>query len=98
MDQNFDAPYDKYHGFISRLTGVFVLSLLYTWSKMDVAAAFPSAYCVCIISAFLGPLYAELQLETKPAHKVCWGEASLRTLRLPVKPPQSRPRVHCAAI
>ena len=98
IDQNFDTPYDKYHLFISRLSGVFLLGLLYTWSKMDVAAAFPIAYGICVITAVLGPLYAELQLETKPAHKVCWGEASLRTLRLPVKPPQSRPRVHCAAI
>ena len=98
IDQNFDTPCNKYHLFISWLTGVFLLGLLYTCSKMKVAAAFPIAYGIGVIPAVLGPLYAELQLETKPAHKVCWGEASLRTLRLPVKPPQSRPRVHCAAI
>ena len=98
IDQNFDTPYDKYHLFISRLSGVFLLGLLYTCSKMKRAAAFPIAFGIGVIPAVLGPLYAELQLETKPAHKVCWGEASLRTLRLPVKPPQSRPRVHCAAI
>lgn len=70
--QNFDTPYDKYHLFISRLSGVFLLGLLYTWSKMEVAAAFPIAYGICVITAVLGPLYAELQLETKPAHKAAF--------------------------
>ena len=86
FEQNFDAPYDKYHLYIARLVGVMALGLLYTWSKMDVAAVFPIAFGFSVIAAFVGPLYAQLQLETKPAHKV-WGEASLRTLRLPYEAP-----------
>ena len=72
IEQNFDTPYDKYHIFISRLSGIFMLTLLYTWSKMDIAAAFPIAVATCVATAILGPLYAELNLETKPAHKAAF--------------------------
>merc|ERR550514_1317714 len=69
IDQNFDTTYDKYHIFISRMAGAFMLTVLYTWSKMDVAAAFPIAYVMGVITAIIGPFNAELTLETKPAHK-----------------------------
>jgi len=72
IEQNFDTPYDKYHIFISRMAGAFMLTVLYTWSKMDVSAAFPIAYVMGIITAILGPLNAELTLETKPAHKAAF--------------------------
>lgn len=69
IEQNFDTPYDKYHLFISRLAGVFGLTLLYTFQQMDIAASFPIAVTFCVLTAVAGPLYAELNLETKPAHK-----------------------------
>ena len=96
FEQNFDAPYDKYHLYIARLVGVMALGLLYTWSKMDVAAVFPIAFGFSVIAAFVGPLYAQLQLETKPAHKV-WGEASLRTLRLPYEAP-AKPSIRVCTV
>jgi len=70
IEQNFDTPYDKYHLFISRLSGVAFATVLYLLNTMDIATALPVAVVfACAIGVF-GPLYAELKLETKPAHKV----------------------------
>ena len=64
--------YDKYHLFISRLSGVAFLTLIYTFSVMETAAAVPIALAMACITAIFGPLYAELKLETKPAHKMAF--------------------------
>jgi len=69
IEQNFDTPYDKYHLFISRLSGVAMVTLLYVFSQMDTATALPIALAYSCAVAVAGPLYAELNLETKPAHK-----------------------------
>ena len=69
--------YDKYHLFISRLSGVSFLTLLYLLNTMDIATAMPVAVAyACLIAAF-GPIYAELKLETKPAHKLAFLMAPL---------------------
>jgi len=69
IEQNFDTTYDKYHLFISRLAGLMILSLIYSFFAMDIATAFPIALVTGLVTAIAGPFYAELKLETKPAHK-----------------------------
>jgi len=70
IEQNFDTTYDKYHLFISRIAGVAFMTLLYTFNTIDIATAIPIAVAYTCFTAVAGPLYAELNLETKPAHKV----------------------------
>ena len=77
IEQNFDTTYDKYHLFIARISGVALLTLLYTFRKMGAVAAFPIALTYATIVALIGPLFAELNLETKPAHKAAWLMAPL---------------------
>lgn len=77
IEQNFDTPYDKYHLFISRLSGVAMLALLYTLNSIDIATAFPIALVFAALTACFGPIYAELKLETKPAHKMAFLMAPL---------------------
>ena len=77
IEQNFDTTYDKYHLFIARISGVALLTLLYTFRKMGAVAAFPIALTYGTIVALIGPLFAELNLETKPAHKAAWLMAPL---------------------
>merc|ERR1719473_2480108 len=72
IEQNFDTPYDKYHLFISRLSGIAFLTLIYTFSTMETAAAVPIALTMACLTAVFGPIYAELKLETKPAHKMAF--------------------------
>merc|ERR1719375_1302236 len=69
IEQNFDAPYDKYHLFISRMAGIAFAFLLYLLNTIDIATALPVALVYACVVAVAGPLYAELKLETKPAHK-----------------------------
>ncbi|EOD34325.1 hypothetical protein EMIHUDRAFT_202059 [Emiliania huxleyi CCMP1516] len=77
IEQNFDTPYDKYHLFISRLSGIAFLTLIYTFSTMETAAAVPIALTMACLTAVFGPIYAELKLETKPAHKMAFLMAPL---------------------
>ena len=71
------SRYDKYHLFLSRISGVSFLTLLYLLNTMDIATAMPVAVAyACLIAAF-GPIYAELKLETKPAHKLAFLMAPL---------------------
>ena len=72
IEQNFDTPYDKYHLFISRMTGIAFLTCIYCFSVMDTATAVPIAFVMACLTAIAGPLYAELKLETKPAHKMAF--------------------------
>ena len=39
---------------------------------MDVTVALPIALTYACVTALFGPLYAELKLETKPAHKAAF--------------------------
>jgi len=77
IEQNFDTPYDKYHLFISRLSGVAFLTVIYTLFQLETAAAVPIALTMSCITAIFGPIYAELKLETKPAHKMAFLMAPL---------------------
>lgn len=47
-------------------------TLLYTLQQMDITAAYPIAVVMCIATAVAGPLYTELKLGTKPAHKAAF--------------------------
>lgn len=69
IEQNFDAPYDKYHLFISRVAGISFLTLIYILNTIDIATAVPIALVYAALTALFGPIYAEFKLETKPAHK-----------------------------
>ena len=71
------ARYDKYHLFISRLSGVAFLTLLYMLNTVELATAVPIAVAYACIIACFGPIYAELKLETKPAHKAAFLMAPL---------------------
>jgi hypothetical protein len=39
---------------------------------MDITVALPIALTYACVTALFGPLYAELKLETKPAHKAAF--------------------------
>lgn len=52
IEQNFDTTYDKYHLFISRLSGVAFLTVLYTLnSAVDVGTAVPIAVVMSCVTA-----------------------------------------------
>lgn len=44
---------------------------------MDIAVALPIALVYSCFTALFGPIYAELKLETKPAHKAAFLMAPL---------------------
>ena len=70
ITQNFVVTPDKYHSFFARNIGLCILYTVYLLNyKMDVAAAVPALVAYMAICAVVGPVYAELKLETTPAHK-----------------------------
>ena len=61
---------DKYHTFLARNIGVAILYVVYLLNtQMEVAAAVPALVAYMVATSILGPIYAELKLDTTPAHK-----------------------------
>jgi len=70
ITQNFVVTPDKYHVFLARNIGLAILYAVYLLNtQMDVAAAVPALVGYMAVCAVVGPVYAELTLDTTPAHK-----------------------------
>jgi len=70
MTQNFVLSPDKYHTFMARNIGVMVLFSMYLLNfAVELSVAVPALVVFMGIAACVGPVYAELKLETTPAHK-----------------------------
>jgi hypothetical protein len=70
ISQNFKVSPDKYHTFLGRFCGATMLLLLYSLKQMDTSTAFGVSFLWNSVVAVLGPIYAEMFLETTPMHTV----------------------------
>ena len=51
------------------MMGLSLLCIIYLLNTIETATAVPVALVYAAVTALAGPIYAELKLETKPAHK-----------------------------
>jgi len=69
-EQNFEVTPDAFHLFMARNIGMSILFLMYV---LNTAVDAPTAVKLLVpymaLSSLVGPVYAELKLPTKPAHK-----------------------------
>ena len=68
MTQNFKMKTDKYHKFITRISGLGWLGMLKCLDGMDEDAAFNTSFLVSIICTIIAPVNAEMNLECNTAH------------------------------
>ena len=68
MTQNFKMKMDKYHTFITRISGLGWLGMLKCLDGMDEDAAFNTSFIVSIICTIIAPVNAEMNLECNTAH------------------------------
>ena len=59
---------DRYHNFITRISGCFVLGCLRALSKLSPEEAFGITLPLSVVVAALGPVNAEMNLDTNTAH------------------------------
>ena len=72
MTQNFKMKMDKYHTFITRISGLGWLAFLKCLGGMDEDDAFNTSFIVSAICAVIGPINAELNLDCNTAHGAAW--------------------------
>ena len=77
LTENFVGTPTEFTRFISRIAGVSLITLLYALNQMDIATALPIALAYSCVTAVIGPLYAEMNFECKPAHKAAFLMAPL---------------------
>ena len=68
MTQNFKMKMDKYHTFITRISGLGWLGMLKCLGAMEEDDAFNTSFIVSAICAVIGPINAELNLDCNTAH------------------------------
>ena len=74
--QNMKNAADKYHIWMTRISGLGWLSLIYTANKMGAEEFFPIALGVTLACTIVGPVIAETTLECNTAHGAVYGAAS----------------------
>ena len=72
MTQNFKMKTDKYHKFITRISGLGWLGMLKCLGAMEEDDAFNTSFIVSTICAIIGPINAELNLDCNTAHGAAW--------------------------
>ena len=72
MTQNFKMKMDKYHTFITRISGLGWLGMLKCLGAMEEDDAFNTSFIVSTICAIIGPINAELNLDCNTAHGAAW--------------------------
>jgi hypothetical protein len=68
MTQNFKMKTDKYHKFITRISGLGWLGMLKCLGAMEEDDAFNTSFIVSIICTIIAPVNAEMNLECNTAH------------------------------
>ena len=68
MTQNFKMKMDKYHTFITRISGLGWLGMLKCLGAMEEDDAFNTSLIVSIICTIIAPVNAEMNLECNTAH------------------------------
>ena len=67
-EQNFKMVPDKYHNFMARICGCFVFGSVRALNKLSPEESFGVTLPVSILVAVLGPVNAEMNLDTNTAH------------------------------
>ena len=68
MTQNFKMKTDKYHKFITRISGLGWLGMLKCLGAMEEDDAFNTSFIVSIMCTIIAPVNAEMNLECNTAH------------------------------
>ena len=68
MTQNFKMKMDKYHTFITRISGLGWLGMLKCLGAMEEDDAFNTSFIVSIICTIIARVNAEMNLECNTAH------------------------------